>query len=325
MKKTDEIKSLINYLDSIFVVDGEMITDNGEDSYVFSVNDKYGIIGVFDGCGGLGSRKYAEYNNKSGAYISSRIASKAVLEWFEEFSDNSLSILSGNTISTICEEIKERVLTELKEYEQGIRSNGIKGSMTKSFPTTASVVMFTNEKDILHSSYMWTGDSRGFILTVSGLTQITKDDIETGGDALDNISDDGKLTNVISAEGDFVLNSRIIDFRNSGILITATDGCFGYFSTPMEFEFMIIDTLENSNNVEEWKQNIHNYVKKYTADDYTMGLVVFGYKGFKKMKKAFEERHRFLKQEYIEKLETADEKEINHFWDEYKANYYGGV
>lgn len=324
MKKTNGTKSLISYIDSIFMVDGEMIADNGEDSYIFSVNDDYGIIGVFDGCGGLGSRKYAEYNNKSGAYISSRIVSKATLEWFDKFSENSRS-LSGNTIKDICNELKDAIVNELKDYEQGTRSNGIKGSMTKSFPTTASIILFANKNDMLYSSYIWAGDSRGFVLTTSGLTQITKDDIENDVDALDNISNDGKLTNVVSADGNFVLNNRMITCEKMGVLVTATDGCFGYFSTPMEFEYMLIDTLLKSNNVEEWKEKINEYIKKYTADDYTIGLVVFGYKNFKKMKKAYSERHKFLLQKYIKRLDSTDEKGKNHLWNEYKGNYYRGV
>ena len=324
MSKANNTNSLINYIDSIFMVDGEMITDNGEDSYMFSVNDRYGIIGVFDGCGGLGSRKYAEYNNKSGAYISSRIVSKTILEWFESFSEDNRT-LSGNTIKDICDELKSAIVRELKDYEQCTRTNGIKGSMTKNFPTTASIILFANKRNMLYSSYIWAGDSRGFVLTTSGLTQITKDDIENDGDALENISNDSKLTNVVSADGDFVLNNRMITCEKAGILITATDGCFGYFSTPMEFEYMLIDTMLESNNVEEWERKIKQYIKNYTADDHTIGLVVFGYKSFKKMKKAYSERHKFLLQKYIKSLDGADEKEINHLWNEYKDNYYRGV
>ena len=42
-----------------------------------------GSIGVFDGCGGLGARQYKHYEDHTGAYIASRIASGAVYEWFQ--------------------------------------------------------------------------------------------------------------------------------------------------------------------------------------------------------------------------------------------------
>lgn len=325
MERTENEKSLIDYIDSIFIADGEMIADNGEDGYMFSVNDNYGIIGVFDGCGGLGSRKYAEYNNKSGAYISSRAAAKAALTWFEKFSADKSKGLSQNTIKDICLELKVDIVNALKAYEQRTRSNTIKGSMTKSFPTTAAMILFENKNDMLYSFYIWAGDSRGFVLTPSGLTQITKDDIENEGDALDNISDDGKLTNVVSADGDFILNNRMITCEKKGVLITATDGCFGYFSTPMEFEYMLTDTLLKSNSIESWKKRISDYIKEYTADDYTVGLVAFGYKNFKKLKKEYSERHKLLYKKYIKRLDNTDKNEKLHLWNEYKDNYYRGV
>ncbi len=325
MKKGKNTNSLIDFLDSVFTVNGEMIENNGEDSYMYSVNDDYGIIGVFDGCGGLGSRKYTEYNNKSGAYISSRVTSKIVLNWFEKISHNADIQISGNTIDSLCSELKETIIKGLNEYSICTRFNGIKGSMTKSLPTTASIILFSNKKSALYSSYIWAGDSRGFILKDSGLTQITKDDIENEADALENISDDGKLTNVISAEGDFNLNNRILNVKDSGILITASDGCFGYFSTPMEFEFMLLDTMQGSNNVDEWKYAMSEYIKKYTADDYTMAFTIFGYKSFKKMKKLYLDRYMLLKDKYISKLELSEQADRNQLWNEYKVNYYRGV
>ena len=65
MKKNKyKANSLISYTDLFFVVGGEMKPDNGEDSYVFSINDTHALLGVFDGCGGIGSRKYEMYGGK---------------------------------------------------------------------------------------------------------------------------------------------------------------------------------------------------------------------------------------------------------------------
>lgn len=323
MKSKRDTKSLLQCVDSIFAVSGEMIADNGEDSYLLSLNDAYGIVCVFDGCGGLGSRKYAEYENKSGAYIASRIVSKSVLTWFETFSEEKKEF-SNKTTKNICDEIKQVIIENLKAYEQSTRSNGIKGSMTKNFPTTASIILFAPQKNALSASYIWAGDSRGFILTTAGLTQITKDDIEIEGDALENISNDSKLTNVISSDSNFILNSHIITYDKAGIFLTATDGCFGYYSTPMEFEYMLLDTLLQSDSIDDWSEKISDCIKKYTADDYTLGLVVFGFKNFKKMKKAYEQRHKSLYQEFIKNLDSADEKRKLDLWNTYKENYYRG-
>lgn len=324
MKKEINGQNLISYIDSIFMVDGEMVPENGEDSYMFSVNEAYGIVGVFDGCGGLGSRKYAEFGNKSGAYISSRVVSNTTLEWFGKFTEQEIEF-SQNTVNGICDELKDGIVDELKSYEKNTRASGIKGSMTKSFPTTLSVILFAVKNAELNSLYIWAGDSRGFILNASGLAQITRDDIETSGDAFDNISDDGVLTNVVSAGGEFVLRSNIINCKTKGVLITATDGCFGYFSTPMEFEYMLVRTMVEAASIEEWQEKIREYIKGYTADDYTLGIVVFGYKSFKKMKKEYSKRCKLLFEKYIKKLEGAGEKEKKSLWDEYKNNYYRSV
>ncbi len=323
--KKQKSGSLIDFIDYVFVSYGEMIPSNGEDSYMFSVDENCGVIGVFDGCGGLGARKYSEYNDKSGAYISSRITSKAALDWLNNLRNGNKIQLSGDAMNGSYDELKERIIFDLEEYKSGARANMVKGSMTKSFPTTLSMILFTNKSDVLQTSYIWAGDSRGFALTTAGLAQMTKDDIETGADALSNISDDGKLTNVVSAEGDFVLNHRNISFKNPVILITATDGCFGYFSTPMEFEFMLLDTMQRSGSVDEWKANLKSYVMEYTGDDYTMCFVVFGYDDFKKMKQLYESRYSLLFEKYINPIRTADEGKKLALWNEYKNGYYRSV
>lgn len=324
MKNQNCKKTLINYVDSIFVVEGEMISDNGEDSYMFAINDNYGIVGVFDGCGGLGSRRYPEYNNKSGAYISSRIVSVTVMKWFEETCNANFK-LSLNNVKDVCEDLKKVILSELKLCEQKTNINGIKGSMTKNFPTTSSIILFEHKNETLYSYYIWSGDSRGFILNEYGLAQITKDDIADESDAFDNISNDSCLTNVISAKNDFKLNRNVISCKSGCILITATDGCFAYFATPMEFEYMLTDTLLKSRSIDEWKCRINSFIKKYTADDYTIGIVVYGYDEFKKLKKNYIKRHEFIKNNYINKLSNADKNKAKQLWDEYKSNYYRGI
>ena len=59
-------------IDFIFSVNGEKIEGYGEDACTIEVDENKALLGVFDGCGGVGSRKYAEHNNMTGAYIASR-------------------------------------------------------------------------------------------------------------------------------------------------------------------------------------------------------------------------------------------------------------
>ena len=188
--------NLIDFLDTVFVVDGEMIKDNGEDSYAYSVNEQYGLIGVFDGCGGIGSRKYDVYSNKTGAFISSHTIAKTISEWFDRFSEND-NDLSGDNVKVICSELEEVFTEELRKLESGAAKTMIKGSLTKSFPTPASFILFQKRDRGLYTSFVWAGDSRGFILNSTGLAQITQDDIDEGEDALSILSNDSRLTNVV--------------------------------------------------------------------------------------------------------------------------------
>ncbi len=317
-------ENLTNILDGFFVVNKEMIAKNGEDSYAFSINDKCGLMCVFDGCGGIGSRKYAAYSNKTGAYIASHTVAKTVTSWFNEF-NNEGGDISGNSIKRICADLEARITKELKTLESGAESSMIKGSLaTKSFPTTASMTLFKSEKSRLYTAFVWAGDSRGFILTPKGLSQITKDDIGEGEDAFSNLSSDGRLTNVIAADGDYHLNSRIMSCPTETILITATDGCFGYFPTPMEFEYMLLNTLLNSNNLMEWKQNLHAEYVKVAGDDFTMGAVVCGFNSFRNLKRAFFERKEYLYRHYIARIADATEEEKLRMWETYKTDYYRG-
>lgn len=324
MKTNNSTKkeNLTNILDNFFVIGKEMKPKNGEDSYAFSINENCGLMCVFDGCGGIGSRKYAAYGNKTGAYIASHTVAKTVVSWFNEFNDEGGEI-SGNSIQNICADLQNRITHELKTLENGVESSTIKGSLaTRSFPTTASMILFKSEKERLYSAFVWAGDSRGYILTPKGLTQITKDDIDESEDAFSNLYSDGRLTNLISTDGNFQLNSRIMSCPQETILITATDGCFGYIPTPMEFEYMLIDTLLNSNSLFEWKQNLHAEYVKVAGDDFTMGAVVCGFSTFRNLRRAFVERKEYLYKTFIARMEDATEEEKLQMWEKYKTTYY---
>lgn len=76
-------KNLLSEISTYFSISGEMIPQNGEDSYLYSFNENKGLVGVFDGCRrNRISRRYEILNGKTGAYIASRIVGECVAEWF---------------------------------------------------------------------------------------------------------------------------------------------------------------------------------------------------------------------------------------------------
>ena len=74
---------LIDELDALFVMCSDAYEGEGEDSYCCSYDEDAALIGVFDGCGGLGARQYDKYDNHTGAYMASRLVSGAVYDWFQ--------------------------------------------------------------------------------------------------------------------------------------------------------------------------------------------------------------------------------------------------
>ena len=318
--KTNDLLSLIR---DVFVVNGEMIEDNGEDSHAYSINERYGFFGVFDGCGGIGSRKYENYGNKTGAYLASRIVSEMSLEWFYDFCNQNIN-LSEKNINTILSSMNEFLLENLIIADNNTGQTLMKGSLAKKFPTTSSMILCEYQQKSLEAFFVWAGDSRGYIMAEEGLSQITIDDVAGDIDAMSNLSDDGRLTNVISASGNFKLNYKHLTISKPTIIITATDGCFGYFSTPMEFEYMLLKTLISSNNNQEWNAAMNKYISKFTGDDYTMCIATSGYKTFNTLKKTFLNRKNILEKEYISKLKTADQSKRMKLWNKYKTNYYRG-
>lgn len=315
---------LQKYINDVFISHGEMIEENGEDWFIYSLCGKFCLLCVFDGCGGIGGRKYTEYDNKSGAFIASHIASEAVHNWFDKFCENT-NEFSQNTIKSITDDLKETITDELKKYEKDVSKSGIKGALVKSFPTTISLILFTINGNHIYSSFIWAGDSRGYILTDKGLTQITVDDIEMQGDAFENLSSDSKLTNFITSSGDYILNEKTVKVSLPSVLITATDGCFGYFSTPMEFEFLLIESLQCSKDSDEWQRNLSERIKLITGDDYTIGIATVGYKDFKHLKSSLAKRKKELYKKYISKLENITTEEMSGLWDEYKKFYCKGM
>ncbi len=303
-------KSIIN---EVFTIWGEKIPNCGEDSFIEIYKEPLGVIGVFDGCGGIGSKKYEAYNNHTGAYIASKTIAETTKEWFlgiEKF----LKTHTGKN----ADRLKSLYVEELSKFENEDKT--VKGDLIKSFPTTACVIVFKEEKKELLAQLIWAGDSRGYVLDEGGLIQLTRDDVIGDGDAYLNLSDDARLSNFVSASGDFILNHRVAQIKAPGIIISATDGCFSYFTTPMEFEALILKTMLSAKDLDNWKKSLKKEIEEASCDDFTISFCAFGFKSFEKMQKVYKKRYKHIKKKYLNKLGKVDEKIL---WSEYKEEYYG--
>ncbi|MDO4618523.1 MAG: protein phosphatase 2C domain-containing protein [Clostridia bacterium] len=297
------MKKVNRGLNSIFTVAEEMVKTNGEDCFYHDVAGDNFIIAVFDGLGGSGSKKYANYSGKTGAYIASRAVCGGVREWFIK--------------SYKHEELYKYIQDSLEVCQKYADPSGrIKGSLGKPFPTTAAIITGKTIKDKTDITCFWAGDSRCYMLDKQGLHQLTEDDLD-GQDAMSNLTDDGVMTNVINASTDFKLHAKRISIDHPCILLSATDGCFGYLKSPMHFEHLITSSLIESRSVLEWKHKLNEKIFEVTGDDYTLSAAVCGFEdSFNSIKSAFVKRALLVKSEYIN-----PQYDINSLWGVYKKDY----
>ena len=291
-----------NGLSCLFVVAEEMVSDHGEDSYYYEATENRFIAAAFDGCGGSGSRKYDNFSKKTGAYLASRAISGGIKSWFD----------SGKKE----DEMQRYVQSSLDALQTYADVSGrVMGSLGKAFPTTAAIVSGAITKKSTEITCSWAGDSRCYLLNANGLHQLTKDDLDDE-DAMSNLYNDGIMTNVINASTPFTLHQSRFRLNEPGILIAATDGCFGYLKSPMEFEYLLVDTLVRATGPMGWKQALNDRIHAVTGDDYTLSVAGLGYASFVEMQRSLLARHRVLEEQYIK-----SEQDPHLLWQHYKQEY----
>ena len=318
------MKTFAQKLDFTILTAGEMIEDHGEDNYYSVIGENCAIAAVFDGCGGIGSRKYPRYANHTGAYMASRAASGALRDWFyesESAQDAAGSARGGESAARI-KSYMERALAVVGRHAGP--TSRIFGTMVRDFPSTAAIAIVRNTDEGTELQCFWCGDSRVYLLDQSGLAQLTADDVE-GRNAMSNLTSDGALTNVIALDDDFEIHfSRPLRFREKDAysVFAATDGCFGYLPTPMDFEDMLLGTLENSQSVSSFERKLDEKIRSTAGDDYTLAWMSFGYGDFPRMKAEMKKRRETLQRDYIGPLlkDGSDQKK-EELWESYRVYY----
>lgn len=298
--------------DCIIHVSLEKVPGKGEDSFYYNVNEKTCLVGVFDGCGGSGAQRYERFQGHSGAYMASRAAAGATKDWYPEQPDSTppdIKSLKKKIIDylTICNDVG------------GVQSK-LKGLMTKDFPTTAAITMCKHLEKKVEVDCVWAGDSRCYYLSEDGLMQLTEDDLG-GIEAMDNLTADGVLTNCISLSDKFDLHLKSLSVQKPGVLFSATDGCFGYLSTPMEFEYLLEKSLAEADSVEMWEKSLLTKFQSISGDDATLCGIVFGCHSFAEFQNRMTKRTAFVYEHFVREIESMSVKEKTELWVEYKEAY----
>lgn len=293
------------------------VEGHGEDSDPITLlfPDESGLLAVFDGMGGAGSTpiELESGETRSSAYIASRHTRDLVEHFFNlkkstgPFpliqSDGELEAQLKNAIS-----LGLRSMLEYLDLEK--EESRLKSKLIKNLPTTMALIYFEQENDRRATAWsIWAGDSRAYVLTQRrGLQQLSVDETTVIHDAMTNLKDDSPLSNYINADSDFTLSSNIQDIDLPAVLICASDGAFQYYRTPMHFEYVLLQTLAQADNTEEWESLLHMSFREVAADDCSLSLVALGFNDFGRMKRVFKSRERWLHRTCIKRLDDWSEK-----------------
>lgn len=313
-------------LDGIIGVNEEKRVGLGEDSALRVEGDKAAMLCCFDGCGGSGSKRYPSAEGWTGAKIAANICAHAVGDWF---SLNGYDTNGFGTISpeALADEMKRAIRTAFDDTFSRLDQtrSAIKGSLPSTLPTTMSTFLLEQDRSGKnHCVFLWAGDSRGYLLSVKGLRQMTKDDSQAKTDD-DDFAADGVLSNYVTQQKDFIIHSRETFVDSPMIALTVTDGCYAYYQTPMDFEGVLLETLMEATCLLDWEQLLRERIGHVASDDYTLQMAIVGHGTFQALKTAYRPRMDDYRRRYSEPiarmLEQNDRDGLKRLWNEYKKFY----
>lgn len=302
----------------------------GEDSMPLIFRSREtACVGVFDGMGGAGAKEYPTLTigNKTGAYLASRVVRAVSLNWLLE-----KGYMDGFRLKKDIIEYFNYLLSVWNVSPSGLRSGFV-----RVLPTTLAIVEATSKGNKKEVTSYWAGDSRNYVLLASGLKQLSTDDLRQPKDPLENLRSDDALSNCICQDKPFEINVKRFNFKEPIIILSATDGCFGYLLTPMHFEFILLDSMMKSSNCDEWRDAIRQALTPISSDDFTIGLqIVDG--DYDYWRNLLRGRYEYLKEFVImpiEQMKSAHEKAmkecvmceqnlyngITEFWNQYKEEF----
>ena len=304
-------------LDCIVEIAYKPLKEKGEDAfaYCFDAPMLHGQA-VFDGCGGSGSWKYAESKDATGAFVSSHQMAKAFIDWFKTVdSDKCRKVQEMRT------SFQEMAWHELNRLTNQCAPMRVSGSLVRSFPCTASVALMTETENCLSVVALNCGDSRVYFLAPqTGLVQLTVDDAEA--DPMESLRDSVPMTDQLNGDKRFEVKAQHVALTYPCAIICATDGMFGYLRSPMDFEFLMLSELMQSDSFAQFEQGFQNKVSAVTGDDSTCIMSFYGWGTFENVKKKLKKRFEYLS-EVVHGLDVAMntgylEHELERVWQEYR-------
>lgn len=321
-----------------FTLWSEKVEGKGEDAppTLLFGDDQTGLLAVYDGLGGSGSKTYLVEETgkggirKSSATLASSLAKETLEKLYEELQ------FDESFVETLEKELKHSFDTRFFQLDD--QSSKLKSRLIRNLPTTLAGIFYKKvNKNELRFFVFWAGDSRCYLLNEKGCFQLSQDDLVGNPDAMENLYLDAPLSNCIQAGNEFTLNCLVFQIKSPSLLIAASDGCFSYLESPVHFEHLLLHTLMNSYyDFDDWKDKLYEALETHTADDLSLSLVSLGYPNLNYLKNQLYKRYLHLQKKYIlpvEKLskssknspaesETYKKELLYKLWEEYKPGYY---
>lgn len=293
----------------ILYLDAEKIKNKGEDALTFKFDEHgNGYMSVFDGCGGAGSEKHSDLNNEKSAYIASR-GCAYYFDFLNQLKD------SKDTINEF--DLNKKLYSFLKNINEHYPMQSSESTLVDVLPTTLSGAIISNNSNSLSINFIWSGDSRGYIIDCDGISQVTEDDVDSE-DAYYNLFDDSIMNNRIHGNSNkeiFQIHSTKIDLKSKSIVICSTDGCYDYFNSPMVFEFFLITMIITSDSFTEAEDKMLDILSEKSGDDCSLIATFYGFEDYTDIKTFLKSRFEFLNND--------KENFSESYWNEnYKKHYY---
>lgn len=261
------------------------------------------LLIVCDGLGGTGQTKHKIGDQYyTSAYIGSRCVSDAI----KKYCDEQQRELWTDDIATMTKKLKKYLASQLETCIQGYKlEKSLCGNMIELLPTTLAMAIFRKNGGFLDVRVIWAGDSRVYLLTpVDGLSQLSEDDVDGEFDAMKALGQ-SNMNNNVTGEGidRFHLNyaEYKIPIQEGFILFAASDGCFDYIESPMQFEYKLLAATQQ---IFEDDPSIlgeciaENYQGENCKDDTTIAGVVIQTNQEKTVSELYKARMLYMKEQF---------------------------
>ena len=261
------------------------------------------VLIVCDGLGGTGQTKHKIGDRYyTSAYMGSRCVSDAV----KKYCDEQKQELWNDDIAVMTKKLKIYLASQLEMCIQSCKlEKSLGGNMIELLPTTLAMAIFRKNGGFLDVRVIWAGDSRVYLLTpTDGLSQLSEDDVDGSFDAMKALGQ-SNMNNNVTGEGidRFHLNyaEYKIPIQDGFILFAASDGCFDYIESPMQFEYKLLAAIQQ---VFEEEPSVlgeciaENYQGENCKDDTTLAGIVIQIDETKAISELYRTRLLYMKENF---------------------------